>query len=263
MSGSLHVSVIQSPAELDGPQARLAWLTQTMASHADQACDLVVLPELFQSGYHIGSRVAEHAEPSDGPFATGVAELARQYNTAILYGYAERQNHLLFNSAQCIDHKGQVIGHHRKLLSPPGFEGDHFSPGSGCDVFSLDEFRIGILVCYDAEFPENLRHVASQGAVLVAVPTALEAQWGVVAEKLVPTRAFENGVYVCYANSCGHENGLDYFGGSCVISPRGEELARAGNRPDVLHARVDKSAIAIAQQQMPYLRDRKRLPWVV
>ena len=262
MSGTLNITTIQSPADLNGPQARLIWLTQTLEKHVTQPCDLIILPELFQSGYHIGNKVAEHAEPSDGPFAKAVSGLAENHGTAILYGYSENQGGALFNSAQCIDKTGQVIGHHRKLLLPPGFEGDHFAAGNSCELFTLGEFRIGILVCYDAEFPENLRHVALQGADLVVVPTALGAQWGVVSEKVMPTRAFENGVYVCYANSSGHENGMDYLGGSCIIAPDGSDLARAGDGPELLYSLVEKSAVAVAQDRLPYHKDRRNLPWV-
>jgi predicted amidohydrolase len=262
MSGTLNVAVIQSPAELKGPKARLTWLTQTLEEHANLPSDLIVLPELYQSGYNIGSKVAEYAEPFDGPFARAVIDLAKKHSTAILYGYSERQADTLFNSAQCINKNGQVIGHHRKLLLPPGFEGEHFFPGNSCELFTLGEFNIGILVCYDVEFPESVRHVALAGADLVLVPTALGKQWGVVAEKLVPTRAFENGVYVCYANSCGQENGMDFFGGSCIIAPDGMDLARAKSSPEFLYSCVKKSAVAIAQDRLPYHKDRHKLPWI-
>jgi len=58
---------------------------------------------------------------------------------------------------------------------------------------------IATLICYDAEFPENFRQMTTNGADLVVVPTALGAQWGIVSEKVMPTRAFENSAYVIYA----------------------------------------------------------------
>ena len=262
MPKKLNVAVIQSPGCLVGPQARVEWLAKAMLEHANQPYDLVVLPELFQSGYCIGDKVTEHAESSDGPFAMEVAKLAQKHDTAILYGYSERQGHALFNSAQCIEKSGRVIGHHRKLILPPGFEGSHFTPGKICKLFDIDGFKVGILICYDLEFPENLRHMALQGADLVVVPTALGAQWGVVSEKVVPTRAFENGIYICYANSSGHENGMEFFGGSCIVSPDGLDIVRAGNKPELLCARIEKSAVAAAKERLPYLRDRQKLPWV-
>lgn len=257
----LHVAVAQSPAELSTSQDRLSWLMRTLEQHADQSCDLIILPELFQSGYYVGDKVADYAEPSNGPFAKSMAELANTYSTAILYGYSERQDNILYNSAQCLNKKGQVIGHHRKLLLPPGFEGNHFIPGDGCQVFELQGFKIGILICYDIEFPENVRHVALQGAELVAAPTALGAQWGVVSEKVVPTRAFENGVYVCYSNYCGHENGMKFFGGSCIVAPDGSDLERAGQTPAFLHSCIGKSDVAAAQDRLPYHKDVQKLPW--
>lgn len=262
MSGTLNVAVAQCPADLDAPQQRLAWLGDGLRGQASRSIDLIVLPELFQCGYHIGARVPELAEQQGGPFAKSIAQLARECDTAILYGYAERQGETLYNSAQCIDRTGTAIGNHRKLLLPPGFESDHFTPGSTCTPFKLGNFTLAILVCYDVEFPENTRHAALEGADLVVVPTALAMQWNVVAEKLVPARAFENGVFLCYANYCGLENGNSFFGGSCIIGPDGSEMARAGSGPEIVGARLDRSAVKAAQARLPYLVDRSGLPWV-
>lgn len=259
MQTTLKVAVMQSPAELVGPQERLDWLTNALEGKADW--DLVILPELFQCGYYIADNVITSAEPSNGPFAQAVASLAKTHNTAILYGYSEQEGDDIFNSAQCIDNTGNIAGHHRKLLLPPGFEGDHFISGHTSELFEIGGFKIGILICYDVEFPENLRQVASMGAEIIAVPTALGAQWGVVSEKLVPTRAFENGVYVCYANSAGHENGMDYFGGSCIVAPNGTDLARAAEHTEIITATLIKTDVTKAQARPPYLVDRQRLPW--
>ncbi|MDT8328581.1 MAG: carbon-nitrogen hydrolase family protein [Roseovarius sp.] len=258
---TLNVAVAQSSGALDGAEARLAWLSEALQTRGGAPLDLIVLPELFQCGYNIGDRLAARAEAPNGAFARAIAELAQTHATAVLYGYAERQGDQFFNAAHCIDRTGQSIGHHRKLLLPPGFEGDHFSVGTGCELFELGGFTVATLVCYDVEFPENLRHVALAGADIVAVPTALGASWGVVSEKLVPTRAFENGVYLCYANYCGTENGLEYFGGSCVVCPDGKDLARAAQDPTLIEARLAKSAVSAAQARLPYHRDRLRLPW--
>lgn len=261
MSGRLTVAVAQPPAGLGAAAERLDWLAAAL-DRAGAAPDLVVLPELFQSGYNVGDLVARRAEPPDGPFARGVAALARAHGTAILYGYAERAGAALYNAAQCIDAEGAVIGHHRKLLLPPGFEGDHFQPGTGCSLFRLGGLTVAILVCYDVEFPETLRHVALAGADLVAVPTALGAEWRVVAHAVVPARAFENGVFLCYANYAGEENGLAYLGGSCIVAPDGRDLARAGASEDLLTAAVDRAAIAPARRRLPFHVDRLKLPWV-
>lgn len=259
---TLSVAVAQCPGELDGSNARLAWLERQLAHHDGRDFDLVVLPELFQCGYNVGDQVRDRAEPATGPFAAAIAELATRHDLAILYGFSQQRGDALFNCAQCIERNGEIIGQHQKLLLPPGFEGDHFAPGSSCAPFDLGGFRVAILVCYDAEFPENMRHAALAGADLVVVPTALGAQWSVVAEKVIPARAFENGIFVCYANYCGAENGLDYYGGSCIVGPDGKDIARAGRGAEIIGARLQKTAVENAQTRLPYLRDRARLPWM-
>lgn len=262
MTETLNVAVVQCTASLDGPEARLSWLSDFLDTHAASPIDLVVLPELFQCGYNIGDLVSDRAEAADGPFCASIADLAQRHHTAILYGFAERQGETLFNAAQCIDRNGVTIGRHRKLLLPPGFEGDHFAPGTDCKLFRLGAFTLAILICYDVEFPETLRHVALSGADLVLVPTALAAQWGVVSECVVPARAFENGVFLCYANHCDRENGMDYFGGSCIIAPDGKELARAGSGSQFLQAQLKQPLVSAAQARLPYHVDRLNLPWL-
>lgn len=261
MPGHLNVVIGQSPAELTGPQARLDWLARALDRIGAGQADLLILPELFVTGYNIGDRVVDWAEPRDGPSAQRISDLARTHGIAIHYGYAERQGAQVFNAAACYDARGARIGHHRKLLLPPGFEGDHFAQGTGCTLFRIGGFTVATLICYDAEFPETVRHVADRGADLVVVPTALAAQWGVVARTLIPTRAFENGVHLCYANHCGTENGLAFLGDSCIVAPDGTDLARAGAGECLLAARLDRAAVTAAQARLPYLRDRGRLPW--
>lgn len=258
----LTTVVLQSPGGLTGMAARLSWLSAQLDGLAGTNPDLVILPELFQCGYNIGDALREVAEPRDGAFAQAVAGLAKVHDTAIIHGYAERDGAVIYNSALATGRDGQLIGHHRKLLLPPGFEGDHFAPGKGCTLFDLGAFRVAMLVCYDVEFPETLRHLAMTGADLVVVPTALGAQWGFVADKLVPTRAFENGVFLAYANHCGQENGLAYYGGSCLVAPDGRDLARAGVQEGGIIATLDHAEVAHAQARLPYHRDRARLPWI-
>lgn len=259
---SLCVAIAQCPGDLEGSNARLDWLDAELARHAGDDLDLVALPELFHCGYNVGDLVLDRAETATGPFAAAIADLAARYDLAILYGFSQRRGDRLFNSAQCIDRSGDIIGQHQKLLLPPGFEGDHFAPGSSFMPFQFGRFRVAILICYDAEFPENMRHAALSGADLVVVPTALGAQWGVVAERVIPARAFENGVFLCYANYCGTENGLEYFGGSCIVGPDGKDLARAGRDAEIVCAHLQKSAVEEARTRLPYLKDRVRLPWV-
>ena len=263
MTQHLHVVVAQNPAELVGPRARLDWLAQSLNTIQDRAVDLLVLPELFLTGYNVGEQIYKWAETRDGPFAAEITNLAKRHCLAIHYSYAERTEGGIYNASACISKDGAYLGGHRKLLLPPGFEADHFICGDSCTYFEVAGFKIATLICYDGEFPETFRKVAQDGVHLVIVPTALGAQWAVVAEKVIPASAFQNGVFICYANQAGNENGMPYHGGSCIVDPTGEELARANKNPELLHAVLDASLVAKSRARMPYLRDLKKLPWLL
>lgn len=225
----------------------------------ENGAQLLVLPELYSCGYNVGERLIEMGEPSDGPTAQEIAEIARDKGVAIHYGYAEAADGVTYNSAQCVGPDGGILGQHRKLAIPPGFERDIFEPGRGCSLFSFRGFKVAMLTCYDAEFAPTVRHVAQMGADLVLVPTALGADWGWVAQTMIPTRAFENGIFLAYANSAGSENGLEYLGQSLVAAPDGQILARAGKGPETLYADLDLGLVAKAQSRLPYLVDGEAL----
>lgn len=259
MSRTFRLAVGQSPADLATPKERLNWLAGVLPSVADDGSDLLVLPELFATGYNIGDQVCVWAEPADGPTAQEIAALAKAHSVAIHYGFPELDNGAIYNSAQCLGPDGEILGGHRKLALPPGFEQDHFFPGQGCKLFTYRGVRIATLICYDAEFPETVRHVASLGAELVLVPTALGAQWDWVSQSMIPARAYENGIFLAYANSAGAEHGMKFLGQSFIATPDGKELARATMEPGIIFGELKMDQVSAAQARLPYLKDREAL----
>ncbi|MGO1119175.1 carbon-nitrogen hydrolase family protein [Rhodovibrionaceae bacterium A322] len=234
------------------PLERLAKVETAL--QANEELDLLVCPELFLSGYNVGDQITALAEPVHGPFAQRLAELARQYRTALVYGYPERgAEGEVFNSAACLSADGELLANHRKLMLPPGFESRYFLPGDGFTLFTLGSLRCGLVICYDAEFPETLRALAQAGAQVVFVPTALNDAWSVVSERVMPARAFENGLWLLYANHAGQEGDIRYFGGSCIVAPDGRDAARAGSAEDVIAADLSAAAVTAAQSRLPYL----------
>lgn len=255
---SLRVAVFQSDADESDTFNRLNKLEialQQKLKHLSKQreTDLFVCPELFSSGYNMGNLLKRRAETQSGETAQRVSELAQKYNTTIVYGYPEIEGDAIYNSALCIDKHGKKLINHRKLLLPPGFEADHYSSGYRMSYFNLDEFKFCILICYDAEFPEVVRAAALAGAHAVIIPTALSENWGVVSEKVMPSRAFENGIWVIYANHSGTENGLSYYGGSCIVKPDGSDSARAGIGEEIIFTDITIKAVESAQQRLSYL----------
>jgi predicted amidohydrolase len=84
-----------------------------------------------------------------------------------------------------------------------------------------------------------------------------------VARAVIPTRAFENGIFIAYANHAGSDQGYDYLGESCIIGPSGEELARAGTQAQVISASLDAGEIEKARNRIPFLADSRGLEGLI
>ena len=157
-----------------------------------------------------------------------------------------------------IGRDGRSLANYRKCHLFGDLDRDMFRAGqSPPAVIELDGIRVGLLICYDVEFPEAVRLLALAGADLVAVPTALMDPFEVVARTIVPARAVENQVFLAYANRCGREGDLRYCGLSCVVGPDGADLVRAGRGEELVFADLDLDRLRAARAPSPYLRDRR------
>ena len=221
-------------------------------AHA-QGADLLITPEMFCTGYAIGAeRVAAHAEPADGPLAQAVAAIAQHQRIAIAYGYPEQNpDGKPFNSAQTIAPDGKRLMNTRKTHLFGDMDRAQFSAGDAtARVFEHQGWRLGLLICYDVEFPEAVRGLALQGADAVLVPTANMEPFDEVQRVLLPARALENRLHIAYANACGNEATLAYNGLSTVCGPDGRVLAQAPPHGDRLlfttlsHASLTKARTA-------------------
>ena len=252
----MRVAIYQCDLAGAAPDARLTRLAE-VAAEAD--ADLLLCPELFLSGYDIGDDLHRFSEAAEGPSAARISQIAKTTGTAIVFGFPESAGGVTYNAAQCIDATGTAVAMHRKTILPPGFEAAYFTEGRGLTLVTLNGITFGVLICYEAEFPEAVRACAMAGAQAVLVPTALGRGWPIVAHKVIPARAFENGIYVLYANHAGHEGGINYLGASCIVGPDGADIARASSGDQVIAAQLDPSRVRAAQDRLPYLADLAKL----
>ncbi len=251
----MKISVAQVHASLAGTGNRFRLLEAQTRQAAIESADLVVFPELYLSGYNVGEAQHRCAEAQDGNFAQQAQSLAKELGLAIAYGYPERDGDTVYNSVIFIDNHGRILANHRKTVLPPGMEHDWFATGSGFSLFHFEGATLAMVICYECEFPEIVRSVALGGADIVIVATAGGKDWEQVPKFVVPSRSYENGVFMVYANYCGAENGHGFCGLSCIVDPYGADLARAGKVEDIISANLDLDLIAEARSQLPLLRD--------
>ncbi|RZA20671.1 MAG: carbon-nitrogen hydrolase family protein [Proteobacteria bacterium] len=256
----MRIALYQCPSQPLDVEGNLARLQARAREAAQWDVELLVLPEMFLSGYNIGAGVARNlAQASDGANAEQVAQIARQFGLAIVYGYPEldeRGN--VYNSVQLIDRTGERLGNYRKTHLFGDADRAMFSAGEQAPaVLELNGWKLGLLICYDLEFPENARRLAAAGAELILVPTANMVPYGFIAEVTVRSRAFENQCYVAYANYCGNEMEFEYCGLSSIAGADGQQIAKAGRDEALIVGTLDKASLASARSAFTYLNDRR------
>ena len=240
--------------------ANLTALERVADNAAAAGTALLLCPECWLCGYNIGDAVPSVAETHDGDSAQRVAQIARRNAIAIAYGYAERDavDGRIYNSVQVIGPDGFTLSRYRKTHLFGPFERSAFTPGSEwVRPFQLGEFRFGLLICYDVEFPEAVRTLALLGADAILVATATTYEYAVVTSVMLPARALESRVYVAYCNHVGVENGMRYLGGSCLAAPDGRVLVTAGTDDGLIFGELTKGARACCEALFPYLHDRR------
>jgi N-carbamoylputrescine amidase len=202
---------------------------------ADTGADLVVLPELANSGCDFSSReqalklaeeVGETGE-NPGPTFRGWREAAEESGAFVVGGFLEREGGSLCNSAAVIG--PGFIGRYRKMHLWDG-EKLLYEPGRDLPVFDTPLGRIGVLICYDAWFPEAARTLALRGADLLCIPANAPDDW-VPEEQRRGDLTMLNVQAISHANAnrlfvaCANRVGDDYLGRSCIIDPNGGVLA--------------------------------------
>ncbi|MER6309346.1 carbon-nitrogen hydrolase family protein [Streptomyces sp. NPDC001657] len=255
---SLHTALLQSSGRPGDVAHNLRVLEDAARAAAAQGAGLLTAPEMFLTGYAIGADVPKLAEPADGPSADAVAKIAADHGLAIAYGFPERDGDTVYNAVQLIDAWGERLATYRKTHLFGCFEREWFTPGDRPVVQAeLGGLRIGLMICYDVEFPENVRAHALAGTDLLLVPTAQMHPFQFVAESLVPVRAFENQMYLAYVNRTGPEGEFEFVGLSTLVGPDGVARARAGRGEELVCAAVDPAFLAASRETNPYLSDRR------
>lgn len=235
-------------------------LTSLIAQAKAQQANLLIVPEMFLTGYNIGVEACSaQAISLQDPHFQALQSLAREHQIALVLGFPERDQEAIYNSAAFIDERGEVLSVYRKTHLYGAVDHAQFSAGNTlCQPFSWQGWCCALAICYDIEFPEVARAYALQQVELLLVPTANMHPFDLVCRHTIPTRAAENTLYIAYANYIGHEGEFKYCGQSCIADPYGQVLAQAGHdAEELLIAELDKTILQTARQALTYLTDRR------
>ncbi|PKP85730.1 MAG: carbon-nitrogen hydrolase [Alphaproteobacteria bacterium HGW-Alphaproteobacteria-2] len=250
-------ALLQALPEAGNKQANLETIDRHASVAAAAEAEFVCFPELFLTGYNLGSALRDLAEPADGPSVRRMSEIATRHGVGLIVGMPERDGDRVYNSAVAVDARGRVAGMCRKFQLFGAVEPEIFAPGADLTMVTMGARRIGLLICYDVEFPELSRALARKGAEIICAPTANMTPYFEVPTTLVRARALENGIPFIYANFCSSEGDLAYTGLSGIVGFDGMDRARAGKSGEAfLHASFDDlSAPADHPLRSTQLRD--------
>ena len=261
MKDKIKLALAQISSKRENKNANFLKIEKLTLKAKEQAADLVIFPELSLTGYVVRDQVYELAEIIPGPTVEKVEALAKKTGMHIIFGMpelSEKTQATAFNTAVFVGPKG-FIGKYRKMYLPTHSvfeEKRYFRPGYQTAAFQTDLGNIGLCICYDVFFPEVLRLTRLQGAQLIVCISASPAVRRGYFEILTSARALENTAFLAYVNLAGVEDGLQFWGGSRLVGPTGDVLAKAKyDEEDFVICDVDYNDLRTAETFIPTLRD--------
>ncbi len=220
------------------------WICRAAEEHG---ADLVVFPETITTGFMHNlpfDELYRLIDPIPGRTTEEIGKTAREKKVHVCYPMYERGENgkLIYNSAPLIDDRGEVIGNYRKthpfISENAAFQG-WVTAGTEVKAYDTRLGKIGIIICYDGDFPELSRELALQGAEVILRPSALLRSFDIW-YLTSAARAFDNHVYMVAVNSVGPDaGGYNYFGNSLIIDPRATKLAQARGVEEIVSAELD------------------------
>jgi predicted amidohydrolase len=261
MKDKIKLALAQISSKRENKEANLQKIETLTFKAKEQGADLAIFPELSLTGYVVRDQFYELAETIPGPTVEKVEALAKKTGMHVIFGMpelSEKTRATVFNTAVFVGPKG-LIGKYRKMYLPTHSvfeEKRYFRPGYQTAAFQTDLGNIGLCICYDLFFPEVLRLIRLKGAQLIVCISASPAVRRSYFEILTCARALENTAYLAYVNLAGVEDGLQFWGGSRLVSPTGDVLAKAKyDEEDFVTCEVDYSDLRTAETFIPTLKD--------
>lgn len=223
--------------------------------------ELIVFPEMVDTGYSM-SVIQKHAKKWSEGAVLEVQRIAREISIAIVAGISDRDGASIFNSQVLVNGQGEVVAKYRKthlVTAAPLDERVCLSPGNEFVSCEVENFNVGLSICYDLRFPEMARTlVVERGANVIVNSSA----WPVVRAEhlriLALARAVENQSYFIIANRVGTDDGVTFCGSSLIVDPSGGILAAASSdREELIEAEISEQAIADVRNRVTVFAHRR------
>ncbi|QII05475.1 carbon-nitrogen hydrolase family protein [Rhodococcoides fascians A25f] len=256
---TFDIAVVQTSSRTGAWQQNIDAVSSEVRVLAAGGSKVIVLPELFASGYDLGS-IDAMAESVPGRTSIALGELAAETDTVLVTAMVFRDSEgVVFDSSLVVGPDGLLaLGHKRFLWDR---ENAVFTPGAQSGLLVDTPFgSIGVVICYEAGFPETVRDLVQRGADIIAVPSAFGHVRLHVWKLLTRSRALENGVVVAAAGLTGQTgDGPRFAGHSVIVGPQGRTIVEMAETVGSVSATVSRRELQDARDEVPYLKDLARL----
>jgi N-carbamoylputrescine amidase len=261
---NIRIAAVVMNSPVGQTRQNLDHMTQWAMAAKKEGAALVCFPEMNLSGYSVKSEIKDLAESVPGPVTRVLLEFAEREDIVILAGLAEKDESENIFASHLVAQPGGKLGVYRKLhIAPP--EQNIYSRAQDIPLFSIQEIKFGIQLCYDAHFPELSTHMALKDADLIFMPHA--SPRGTPEEKLnswrrhLPARAFDNSLFIVACNQTGdNASGLSFPGVALILGPSGEILEKKVNNEEgmlVADLKVD-DLVRVRNHRMRYFLPNRR-----
>ena len=242
--------------------ANLAKIRDFASRAKKSGADLVVFPEMADTGYSM-PMIQKYAAPWNEGAVPELQKMAKDLSVAIACGVSEREGATVYNSQVFLDAKGKVVSKYRKthlVTAAPLDERPYLKAGDAFATGKIDNFNLGLTICYDLRFPEVCRTLAVEHQVNVFINSSA---WPFPRVEhlriLVLARAIENQSYLVLANRVGTDDGVSFCGTSVIVDPYGTIAAAASvDREEVIQAEISADVINSVRERMAVFAHRRK-----
>jgi len=253
----LVVSLGQMDVAFGCPEDNLKKVREMAAQAASRRSQVLVLPELWTTGYDL-ERAERYASSTTEGLFKELAQVAEEHGLYIAGSSLSAREGNFFNTATIFSPAGQLVGRYDKLhLFPPMEEPAYLTAGKERPVFDLPWGRCALAICYDLRFPELFLHYALKGAEMVFIPAEWPRPRLLHWQTLLRARSIENQCFIVGCNRVGEAKGFSFFGHSAMYGPRGELVVEGGEREMLLTAEIDLAEVAAARRELAVLEARR------
>lgn len=257
----MKIAAAQISCALGDRAANLRKVHDFTARAKESGAELLVFPEMTDTGYSMPA-IQKHAATWDQGAVPELQKIAKELAVAIVCGVSEREGERIYNAQVIVDPNGKVLAKYRKthlVTAAPLDERPVFTPGDAFVTCKIDEFHVGLTICYDLRFPEICRKLAvERGANLFLVSSAWPLVRGEHLRALARARAMENQSYLILSNRVGSDDGVTFCGTSAIIDPQGAILSEGSvDGEELTYADVSKDVIDDVRSRMAVFDHRR------